>query len=164
MKGLPALAGSGLAVMPQVGWQALTCTLVVPVTPPETALTSYVPGVGAPVKVNLKAPFVSLSLTSSLPFTYSFTSLSDGGFFTVTAYSTGWVTQVSLAPATETTGGSSTFLGAHCGSAVSLPSASTQKLLQAFGVTRRYRTHFEENSKPNASMGLAPAQSTSFIA
>ena len=55
--------------MPQVGWQGLTWTLVVPVTPPETALTSYAPGVGAPVNVNLKAPFVSLSLTSSLPFT-----------------------------------------------------------------------------------------------
>ena len=90
--------------------------------------------------------------------------LSAGGFFTVTAYSTGWVTHVSLAPATETTGGSSTFFGAHCGSVVSLPIVSTQKLLQAFGVTSRYRTHFEENSKPRASIGFAPAQSTSFIA
>ena len=40
VNGLPALAGSGVAVMPQVGRQGLTWTLVVPVTPPETALTS----------------------------------------------------------------------------------------------------------------------------
>ncbi len=91
--------------MPQVGRQGFTWTVVVLLTPPETALTSYVPGVGAPVKVNLKAPFVSLSETSSLPFTYSVTSLSAGGFFTLTAYSTGCVTQVSLAPLTLTTGG-----------------------------------------------------------
>ena len=40
MKGLPALAGSGLAVMPQVGTQGLTWTVVVALWPPETAFTS----------------------------------------------------------------------------------------------------------------------------
>ena len=45
------------------------------------------------------------------------------------------VTQVSLAPLTLTTGGGGG--GAHFGSAVSLPRSSIQKLLQAFGVTRR---------------------------
>ena len=64
------------------------------------------------------------------------TSLSAGGFFTVIAYSTGCVTQVSLAPLRETTGGGGGG-GAHFGSVVSLPSSSTQKLLQALGVTRR---------------------------
>ena len=40
VKGLPALAGSGLAVMPQVGTQGLTWTVVVALWPPETAFTS----------------------------------------------------------------------------------------------------------------------------
>ena len=87
------------------------------------------------MNVNLNAPFVSLSATSSLPLTYSFTLLSAGGFLTVIAYSTGCVTQVSLAPLTETTGGGGG--GRHFGSVVSLPISSTQKLLQALGVTRR---------------------------
>lgn len=49
--GLPALAGVGLTVMPQVGRQGLTLMLVRPVTPPEVAVTSTVPGCGAPGKV-----------------------------------------------------------------------------------------------------------------
>src|SRR5512134_3657653 len=61
VNGLPALAGSGVAVMPQTGRQGLTTTDVVPATPPEIAFTSYVPGVGAPVKVKRNWPFVSLS-------------------------------------------------------------------------------------------------------
>ena len=63
--------------------------------------------------------------------------LSAGGFLTVTEYSTGCVTQVSLAPLTETTGGGGGGATLHFGSVVSLPRSSTQKLLHAFGVTRR---------------------------
>ena len=89
------------------------------------------------MNVKRNEPFVSLSDTSSLPFTNTATLLSDGGFCTVTAYSTGWVTQRLAGAAHAHDRRRRRGRATHLGSVVSLPISSTQKLLHAFGVTRR---------------------------